>query len=166
MIAKKDGMHMNFGERLKAARNAKGLTQKQLADMIGVAKTTLTGYEIGNREPDFFKIVKLIDVLGVSSDYLLGVESHESNVSSWHSPLTTAYEKADMPIREAACRVLDIDYVDPRQAQEIKPTSINDVHPKRFQIAAYDGGTKTIDLTPEQEKIVRETFERMERGEL
>ena len=69
---------MCFGERLKSARNAKGYTQEQLATMIGVAKSTLTGYEKGNREPDVFKIKKLSKALDISADYLIGTEAEQT----------------------------------------------------------------------------------------
>ena len=69
---------MGFQERLKQARLDKGLTQEQLAELIGVAKSTLNGYEKGNREPDFFKIKKLIEVLGVDANYLLCVDESET----------------------------------------------------------------------------------------
>ena len=69
---------MIFQERLKQARLDKGLTQEQLAELIGVAKSTLNGYEKGNREPDFFKIKKLIEVLGVDANYLLCVDESET----------------------------------------------------------------------------------------
>lgn len=69
---------MGFQERLKQARLDKGLTQEQLADLIGVAKSTLNGYEKGNREPDFFKIKMLIEVLGVDANYLLCIDESET----------------------------------------------------------------------------------------
>ena len=69
---------MGFQERLKQARLDKGLTQEQLAGLIGVAKSTLNGYEKGNREPDFFKIKMLIEVLGVDANYLLCVDESET----------------------------------------------------------------------------------------
>ena len=50
---------MKFAEIFKSLRKDKELTQEQLASLIGVAKSTLNGYEKGNREPDFFKIKKL-----------------------------------------------------------------------------------------------------------
>lgn len=65
---------MSFGDRLKQARLNKGLTQEELAQMIGVAKSTLTNYEKGNREPDFFRIQKLIEALDVSAEYLFEIE--------------------------------------------------------------------------------------------
>ena len=62
---------MTFGERLKMYREQRGLTQEQLAEKIGVAKSTVTGYEKGNRTPDVPKIKKLAAALEVSGDDLL-----------------------------------------------------------------------------------------------
>lgn len=72
---------MTFGDRLREARLQKGLTQEQLARQIGVAKSTLTGYEKGNREPDVFKIKRILEILDIDSDYLLGV-SRKSSIDS------------------------------------------------------------------------------------
>lgn len=69
---------MTFGDRLKHFRELKGLTQEQLATQIGVAKTTITGYEKGNREPDVAKIKRLAAALCVSGNELLGIEQKES----------------------------------------------------------------------------------------
>ena len=71
-------MTMTFGAKLKHARQEKGLTQMQLADLIGVSKSTLANYETDNREPDMFKIKKILSVLDISSDYILGVEKQSS----------------------------------------------------------------------------------------
>ncbi|MCI6326473.1 MAG: helix-turn-helix domain-containing protein [Clostridiales bacterium] len=62
---------MPFGDRLKAFREARGYTQDELAKMVGVAKTTITGYERGNRTPDVEKIKKLAKALGITGDDLL-----------------------------------------------------------------------------------------------
>lgn len=68
---------MSFGERLKKSRCACKLTQQQLAEQIGVAKSTYNGYEKGAREPDLFKLKRLIEVLSVDSSWLLGVNECE-----------------------------------------------------------------------------------------
>ena len=72
---------MTFGDRLREMRLQKGLTQEQLAKLIGVAKSTLTGYEKGNREPDLFKIKRLLEVLDIDSDFLLGVSRNAESES-------------------------------------------------------------------------------------
>lgn len=61
---------MGFCDRLKEARLAKNYTQEQLAEIIGVAKTTYTGYEKGNREPNMLTISKLLKALAIDANYL------------------------------------------------------------------------------------------------
>lgn len=65
---------MLFEERLKAARKAKKLTQKEVAEALNVTTSTYCGYETGKRKPDVFKIKKLAEILGVPADVLLGTE--------------------------------------------------------------------------------------------
>lgn len=59
-----------FKDRLREARLRAGFTQSQLAVQVGVAKSTLNGYERGNSEPDMKKIEKIMSVLGVDANYL------------------------------------------------------------------------------------------------
>lgn len=61
---------MAFADRLKDARLKKGYTQEQIAEKIGVAKSTYTGYEKGNREPNVYTIGKLMVELGVDANFL------------------------------------------------------------------------------------------------
>ena len=63
-----------FGKRLREARMRKKLTQPKLADAVGVALRTYQCYEQGIREPAYHILVRLADVLDVSTDYLLGRE--------------------------------------------------------------------------------------------
>lgn len=42
-----------IGNIIKKIRKEKGLSQRQLADLIGVAQTTLSGYETGYSNPIF-----------------------------------------------------------------------------------------------------------------
>lgn len=62
---------MCFCSNLKKIRNEKGVSQKQLADLIGVAPSTYSQYESGKREPDVLKIKAIANVLNISADYLL-----------------------------------------------------------------------------------------------
>lgn len=63
---------MNFGDRLKSFRTEKKLTQEDLAKKVGVAKTTIIGYEKGNREPDVEKLKLLASALDITADELIG----------------------------------------------------------------------------------------------
>ena len=62
---------MCFHIYLKKCRTDKGISQKDLAAMIGVAPSTYSQYESGVREPDVMKIKKIAKALKVTGDYLL-----------------------------------------------------------------------------------------------
>jgi len=59
-------------DRLRELRIKKKLTQDEFAKILGIARTTYSGYENGSREPDYNTLVKIADYFGVSTDYLLG----------------------------------------------------------------------------------------------
>ncbi|MCT2342661.1 helix-turn-helix domain-containing protein [Niallia taxi] len=61
-----------MGKRLRLLREKSGLSQKFVAEQIGVKNNTLSGYESGNREPDSETLTKLADYYEVSTDYLHG----------------------------------------------------------------------------------------------
>lgn len=67
---------MSLHERIKEARIKKGLTQEQLGQIIGVAKTTITGYE-KNREPSAAKVGEIADALEVDVNFLFQDEIRE-----------------------------------------------------------------------------------------
>ena len=66
---------MAFTDRLKAARLERGLTQEQLAHKIGVAKSTYTGYEKGNSEPNMLTLSRIMESLNVDANYLFQDET-------------------------------------------------------------------------------------------
>lgn len=62
-----------MGEKLKSMRVEKKLTQKQVADRIGLAISAVSSYESGTRYPSYDALVKLSQIFHVSTDYLLGI---------------------------------------------------------------------------------------------
>ena len=71
-IAKKD----KFNENLREARLRKKLTQQQVADRLGIAKSTYCQYETGASEPNVLRLKELAKILGTTGDALLGIEIH------------------------------------------------------------------------------------------
>lgn len=63
---------MQLAERLRKMREARGLTQRELAKAIGVSRQAIGFYESGEREPDLETVQKLAQVLGTSISYLVG----------------------------------------------------------------------------------------------
>lgn len=62
---------MSFGSKIVDARKNLGMTQRALADAIGVSATRLNYWEKDKRQPDVEMIKKLAHVLDVSGDYLI-----------------------------------------------------------------------------------------------
>lgn len=63
-----------FSERLKELRLEKGLTQIELANMLGISQKSYSHWETQKTEPSFENLVKLADLLDVSLDWLFGRE--------------------------------------------------------------------------------------------
>lgn len=61
-----------MSNRIRELRKEKKLTQEELGVLLGVKRTTITGYEIGQIDPSSDKLVKLSELFGVTADYLLG----------------------------------------------------------------------------------------------
>ncbi len=66
-------MSSDFPSRLKAARERRGLTQAELGKEAGLPSTTLSHFESGSRKPSFDNLSRVTRVLGVSTDYLMGI---------------------------------------------------------------------------------------------
>ncbi|WPX08232.1 helix-turn-helix domain-containing protein [Anaerocellum danielii] len=61
-----------FPYRLKELREEKGLTQEELALMLGLKRQSISNYENGGRQPDYNTLIKIADFFGVTVDYLIG----------------------------------------------------------------------------------------------
>ncbi|WP_126425444.1 helix-turn-helix domain-containing protein [Brevibacillus marinus] len=63
---------MTFGTRLKRLRQQMGLSQQELANRIGLNRSTYARYETDDNQADYQTLQKLADFFGTSVDYLLG----------------------------------------------------------------------------------------------
>ena len=63
-----------FGERLARFRKEKGLTQAALAQSVGIIQVLIADYESGKLRLNAEMICRITQVLGVSSDELLGLK--------------------------------------------------------------------------------------------
>jgi len=55
----------HYGEHMKNARESVGVTQVELAERLGVAQRTVSGWEIGARAPTFTQMVAVAQALDV-----------------------------------------------------------------------------------------------------
>lgn len=64
---------VDFGMRLRLLRQAKNMTQKQLADQLRLTKSVISAYETDLRLPSYDILIKIAAIFDVTTDYLLGV---------------------------------------------------------------------------------------------
>ena len=61
-----------FMDRLRAAREARDISQVELAERAGLQASAISHFETGTRKPSFDNLKRLADALRVTTDYLLG----------------------------------------------------------------------------------------------
>ena len=64
---------MDLADKLRKLRMSRNMTQQQLGDRIGVAKSVVSYYESGDRCPSYDVLIRIAKVFHTSTDYLLGV---------------------------------------------------------------------------------------------
>lgn len=99
---------MSIGENIKKLRKEKGYTQKQLAEMSGIATITLQQYELSKRTPQTEQLIKLSSALQVDINSLL---------EDTDSPILKAMKNSDSPLYEDYKKYLlshsiDLDNID------------------------------------------------------
>ncbi|MGN0683552.1 MAG: helix-turn-helix domain-containing protein [Oscillospiraceae bacterium] len=66
----------DFGQLLRDMRKKKRMTQKQLADKLGVTEATVSRYESNTATPPLDTLRSISAIMNVSLDELLGTEQH------------------------------------------------------------------------------------------
>ncbi|MCI9346254.1 MAG: helix-turn-helix transcriptional regulator [Lachnospiraceae bacterium] len=118
-------MGVSFGEKIKSARKAKGLTQKQLAAKINAAHNSISDWENDKNKPDPDTIELLCGVLEITPNYLLAAspddfspkdkllvrryndldsigQSHVDSVLQWETERVQQIEQAASTVVEVA----------------------------------------------------------------
>lgn len=67
-----------LGERLKSARVKAGQTQEDIAKLLRVQRQVISYFENGSRTPNIGDLIKLAEIFGTSTDYLLGLTDAQS----------------------------------------------------------------------------------------
>lgn len=74
-----------FAQRFKSLREKIGLTQKELAALLGVKRSTVSSWESAHRWPELEKAQKAAEIFKVSVDYLLCINDDlsQNNIPSF-----------------------------------------------------------------------------------
>ena len=82
-----------FHENLRQARENLEITQKEMAELVGIPVTTYRNYENTLREPGYDILIKISEVLGISTDELLGIKSSEDKYKPLFDKIRRLSEK-------------------------------------------------------------------------
>ena len=126
-----------YSDKLKQLRKEKGLTQRELAEKLGLGKSAIGMYESGKRTPAFETLEMICDFFNVNMDLLSDVKStstpapapkEESPLSAHEKAMVDAYKKASDKDKYTVDMVLN-EYSDedlPALAEKEKGTDLND----------------------------------------
>lgn len=70
---------MTIGDRISKELHSKGITQRELAAKIGVSEVSISRYVNEGRQPMPVTLGQIAKVLGVSTDYLIGMDVLTNN---------------------------------------------------------------------------------------
>ncbi len=67
-----DDMNEKIGDKIRKYRMSIKMTQAEFAARLGVTGASVSAYENGTRQPSYYILVKIANILGVTTDNLLG----------------------------------------------------------------------------------------------
>lgn len=100
-----DFENMNLADKITYLRKQKGWSQEDLSEKLDISRQSVSKWESGTSIPDLNKIIKLSDIFGVSTDYLLKDEEAESERCNHEND---TYEPIEVPsTRIVTCQEAD-----------------------------------------------------------
>ena len=104
---------MTLGQKITNLRKARGMTQEELSEAIGVTRQTISKWELDTSTPDLDYLCKLCDLFGVTADYLIRPEKEA----------VEAVETAPPPPTEQAPSLPRTESTSPPAASSVKTLS-------------------------------------------
>lgn len=105
---------MSIGKRIRELRESKGLTQSQLAELLGVTKSAVGNYELDLSGPKESVLYKLIDVLNCDANYLfqdgINIKKKDFNISPKEQDHIKKYRALDEHGKDMVDTVLQKEY--------------------------------------------------------
>ncbi len=109
-----------LADRLRTIRQEHRLTQQELANVLGMDRTTYTYYESGKTAPSAANLVKLAKIYNVTVGYLLGVEdNHPERIRSALVKLSSSVDPISQLPREERALLMNFRLLDEKDREEI-----------------------------------------------
>lgn len=93
---RKVGNTMQFGQKIKALRNLKHLTQDQIAEALGVKRARYNAWENGISNPDHLMLISIAKYHNVTVDFLLGLSQLRETTLSYDNLHSDSYTDEDI----------------------------------------------------------------------
>jgi len=148
-------------DNLKALRESKSLTKKQVAQGVGINERAYIAYEYGERDVSTATLSKLADFYGVTTDYLLGRGKtkpdviaqlcNEYNLNIRERAIVTAYIAMDKKDRAELIRLMQ-QLVDNAEQQEVK-TAITKIEGQQMAVARTSDPERLYRPLPTEEQM-------------
>ena|SRR2546426_3305119 len=100
-------MTNKFADRLRRARQLRGLSQSELASKSGLQPSAVSHFETGQRSPSFANLKALSEALEVTTDYLLGRVDEPSLTGKTADQLFRHAEKMSAEDLETLTRIAE-----------------------------------------------------------
>ena len=91
---------------LKNLRENQELSQRELAEILGVSQQTVASWEVSRTEPNHDILQKIADLFNVSTDYLLGREVAGASISEEEKRLLSDYQSLNAEGKQTLLNVL------------------------------------------------------------
>ena len=104
----KEVILMTFGEKLRQSRNAKRMTQKELATEVGAKHNSISDWENDKNRPDPDTIELLCGVLGITPNYLLNAS--DGDLSLPEKNMIKKYRALNSDSQKYVSEVIDREY--------------------------------------------------------
>lgn len=103
---------MPIGKRIKERREAIGITQEELARLLGVSKGAIGNYEAGISYPKIENMTKLFDILKTDANYLFqyDVKSDETKISEEEKKMILKFRFLDKYGKKSVKDLLENEY--------------------------------------------------------
>lgn len=89
---------ISVSQRIKQLRQARGLTQKEFADSLGIVQGYLSGIERGKKIPSYTLLMALCHVYNISSEWLFGGKNADFAETAWSQEHFLSHAAGEIPL--------------------------------------------------------------------
>ena len=138
-----------IGERIKEARQERGLSQEELAQIINSTKSAISRYESGKRQPRIEQLKSIASALDVDVNWLMNGYTLEQRDQVWKEKVSRRFEEAEAWKKGKDRLNVAFDSLNTSGQQEAvkRVEELTEVPRYRRQEPAQPPAQKTIDST-------------------